>query len=348
MSVALVYKSQMVLPYATFSTAVTATTVAAFFLIIKNLQLSENSEENSVNEALNSTILAELASKEETEESNEVDFEQLEEQFKALEAEESLKEEQENENQSENNDSDQNSFADLTGNEPLADLSIEASHKLGNAGQHRPYTLSLHFTPRPRGDNPIPWNECQLNMEWPLPKNVLVDVWSLRRLTPFTVENDPGHFLNPSSVSAGLPSWSVKPRHPDLEVGSYDAKARPFILTAQVPFSAEGGSRIENGKLVQIEAPWNLDLHVPDLFVRYQPAVEGNLFQKHPNRVAYIPAPNLHFSCPGEVQIDWQLGRLRPLKISLPVGSATPFVSHVTVASVIFSSIFLLMTLMKF
>ena len=350
------------LPHATFSTAVTATTVAAFFLIVKNLEISEkenksssDGEGNLSNEALSSAILAELAAVEE--ESNEIDFELLEEQFKVIEAEESVKEEPTEINSVEEGDiptteslhSTENTAKNGASN---ADISIEVSHKLSNAGQHRPYILSLHFTPRPRGDKPIPWNECKLNFEWPLPKNVLIDVWSLRRLTPFTIESDSGHLMNPSSVSAGYPSWSVKPRHPDLEVGAYDPKARPFVLTAQIPFktTASSGdlSRIENGKLVQIDAPWNLDLHVPDLFVRYQTAQRGNLFQKHANKVSYIPAPNLHFSCPEELQIDWQMDRLRPLKISLPVGSATPIVAHVTVASVLFSSIFLLVTILKF
>ena len=346
------------LPYATFSTAVTATTAAAFFLIVRNLQSDyENENENSSTEAMNSTILAELETTVD-EESNEVDFELLEKQFIEIEAQETA--------------NDAEDYSEPFNGEPViddiesgpveetvhvaselsADLSIEVSHKLSNSGQHRPYTLSLHFTPRPRGGNaPIPWNECKLNLEWPLPKNVLIDVWSLRRLTPFTVENDSGHVLNPSSVSAGLPFWSVKPRHPDIEVGAYDPKARPFILTAQVPFKVENdakSSRIENGKLVQIEAPWNLDLHVPDLFVRYQTAQPGHLFQKHSSKVSYIPTPNLQFTCPEELQIDWQMNRLRPLKISLPVGSATPIVSHVTVASVLFSSIFLLLTLFKF
>ena len=355
------------LPYATFSTAVTATTAAAFFLIVRNLQ-TDHENENSSTEAMNSTILAELETTVD-EESNEVDFELLEKQFIAIEALETAKDAEEysepvngepiieeitfnDEPVIEVVDSEPVEETVHVASEPSADLSIEVSHRLSNSGQHRPYTLSLHFTPRPRGGNvPIPWNECKLNLEWPLPKNVLIDVWSLRRLTPFTVENDSGHVLNPSSVSAGLPFWSVKPRHPDIEVGAYDPKARPFILTAQVPFKVENdakSSRIENGKLVQIEAPWNLDLHVPDLFVRYQTAQPGHLFQKHSSKVSYIPTPNLQFTCPEELQIDWQMNRLRPLRISLPVGSATPIVSHVTVASVLFSSIFLLLTLFKF
>lgn len=363
------------LPYVAFSSVVTAITAIAFFLIIRKLEPKlEKEKENFEIKAMNSTCLAELAMTVD-QEANEVDFELLEKQFAELEAEETAKEAAyiEGEMVSSEPISSSEPFADGTVtneslsepaspvnipiSEPLADLSIEVSQKLSNSGQHRPYTLSLHFTPRPRGDRVIPWNDCKLNLEWPLPKNVLIDVWSLRRLAPFTIENDSGHVLNPSSVSAGLPFWSVKPRHPDIEVGAYDPKARPFILTAQVPFKVQGvASRIENGKLVQIDAPWNLDLHVPDLFVRYQPAQKGHLFQKHSSKSFYIPTPNLHFTCPEStaaaeaeaLQIDWQMGRLRPLKISLPVGSATPIVSHVTVASVIFSSIFLLVTLFKF
>jgi hypothetical protein len=353
----------MLPPYATFSSVITATTVAAFFLIIRNLE-TDIKKENLKGEVMNSTILEELAMGGADEESNEVDFESLESQFVALEAEEMAKEAAEESRESEqvsreseqvsrepidNKDEPIASDAEISNSEPLADLTIEVSHKLSNSGQHRPYTLSIHFTPRPRGDGPIPWSECKLNLEWPLPKNVLVDVWSLRRLSPFTVENDSGHVLNPSSVSADLPFWSVKPRHPDIEVGAYDPKARPFILTAQVPFKVDGeGSRIENGKLVQIDAPWNLDLHVPDLLVRYQAARPGHLFQKHSSKSFYIPTPNLQLTCPEELQIDWQMSRLRPLKISLPIGSATPIVSHVTVVSVLLSSIFLLVTLFKF
>lgn len=351
------------LPYATFSAAVTAITATVFFLIVRNLQSyyenetkNETEAENLLTQVMNSTILAELAATAD-EESNEIDFELLEKQFLAIEAEEAANEPLEGESVIDSAESDPiEETVHVVSEpepepEPLTDLSIEVSHKLSNSGQHRPYTLSLHFSPRPRGDGPIPWNDCKLNVKWPLPKSVLIDVWSLRRLTAFTVENESGHVLNPSSVSAGPPFWSVKPRHPDIEVGAYDPKARPFILTAQVPFKAEADgkiSRIENGKLVQIDAPWNLDLHVPDLFVRYQTAQLGGLFQKHSSKVSYIPAPNLQFICPEDVRLDWQISRLRPLKISLPVGSATGIVSHVTVASVLFCSIFLLLTLFKF
>ena len=247
--------------------------------------------------------------------------------------------------------------------EPQADLTIEANQNLKNSGQHRPYTLSLNFIPRPRGEkeDPIPWKSCKLQVEWPLPRNVFIDVWSLRRLAPFTIDQYPSHVLNPSNVIAGLPQWSVKPRHPDLEVGMYDPKARPFILTAQVPFRFDRdseSSRIEGGKLFHADAPWNLDLHVPDLVIRYQSAVPGTLFQKHPNKVSYLPAPNLNFKCVrpeddqgvviNDLHVDWQLNRLRPLQISLPIGSATPLVGHLTMASVFFSSLFLLTTLFKF
>ena len=236
--------------------------------------------------------------------------------------------------------------------EPQSDLTIEATHKLINSGQHRPYTLSLHFTPRPRGEKEtnIPWNQCKLKVEWPLPGSVLIDVWSLKRLTPFTM----GQSLSQSNVKAGLPTWTVKPRQPDLEVGAYESKAKPFILTAEIPFRIDGreDSRLENGRLIHLNADWNLNLNIPDLVIRYQSAQIGSVFKIHPNKVAYLPAPNVKFNCfhsnEEEMHVDWQINRLRPLQISLPIGSATPLVSHVTFASVILSSLFLMFTLWKF
>lgn len=348
------------------SSAVTAVTATLFVLIVRNLNERTDSDlEKTSNEALSNAILEELASDSvQNDIENEIDYELLEEKFKIFEnsdnfvIEEPFEDEKEGEVEVK--------IVESTGCliEPQADLTIEATHNLRNSGQHRPYTLSLHFTPRPRGEKeaPIPWTHCKLNMEWPLPKNVFVDVWALRRLTPFTIDHSPAHVLNPSSIVSGLPLWSVKPRHPDLEVGAYDPKARPFILTADVPFRLDRESsespRIEGGKLVHADAPWNLDLHVPDLAVRYQSAARGHLFQQHPNRVFYLPAPNLHFKCvrPGDekdgglhdLHVDWQLNRLRPIQISLPIGSATPVVAHVTMASIFFSSLFLLITLFKF
>ena len=308
------------------------------------------------NEALNSAILAELSAETEA---NEIDYELLEEKLKLLDYEDNFVEIEAEKKEIvevfETQSSQSNDVASVS------DLTIEVTHNIRNKGQHRPYTISMHFMPRPRGEkeSPIPWTNCKLNVEWPLPRNVLVDVWALRRLTPFTVDHYPSHVLNPSNIVAGLPVWSVKPKHPDLEVGAYDRKARPFILTAEVPFRLDRDTpvaRIENGKLVHADAPWNLDLHVPDVFVRYQAAVRGSLFQKHPNKAAYLPAPSLHFNCvrteeaggPESIHVDWQLNRMRPLQISLPVGSATPLVSQVTITSVLISSLFLFITLLKF
>lgn len=356
----------MLPPVQAISSAVTVVTATLFILIARNLNEKTETDEHS-NEALSRAILSELAA-DLNEADNEIDYELLEEKFKVFENSDNFNFSQEVEETTSEKEQQQVEVKIVESSgcliEPQADLTIEATHKLKNNGQHRPYTLSLHFNPRPRAEkeSPIPWTHCKLNLEWPLPKNVFVDVWSLRRLAPFTIDHYPSHVLNPSSIVAGLPFWSVKPRHPDLEVGVYDPKARPFILTAQVPFRIDQESlespRIEGGKLVHADAPWNLDLHVPDLVVRYQPAVRGSLFQNHPNRIAYLPAPNLHFQCsrPGEDQqsglqdlhVDWQLNRLRPLQISLPVGSATPVVGHVTMASILFSSLFLLITLYKF
>lgn len=354
------------LPFPAISSAVTAVTASIFILIVRNLQEKEENNEGEQefisNEQLSAAILSELSADIEEENSNEIDFELLEEKFKVLEAEELGKVESGEGNLVEVDESESVSFTSKAA-ESQADLLIEATHNLRNSGQHRPYTLSLHFMPRPRGESetPIPWRHCKLQLEWPLPRSVFVDVWALRRLTPFTVDYYSSHVLNPSSVVAGMPSWSVKPRHPDLEVGAYDAKARPFVLTAQVPFRIDKDSstpRVENGKLVHVDAPWNLDLHVPDLVMRYQAAARGGLFEKHASRITYIPAPNLHLKCVrvedelhsglDNLQIEWQLNRLRPLQLSLPIGSATPIVSHVTAASVIFSSLFLLVILLKF
>lgn len=345
------------------SSAVTALTAGLFVLIVRNLQgdnLNYGGEENS-NEFLSQAILEELAAdvvvvpKE-----NEIDYELLEESLKLIDSVEDDYGESEDMKLTAGEASKVEvkivESTNLSGiNEGQSDLTIEATHNIKNAGQHRPYTLSLHFMPRPR-EKPIPWTQCKLQVEWPLPKNVFVDVWSLRRLAPFTIDHYPSHVLNPSSIVAGIPSWSVKPRHPDLEAGSYGAKARPFILAADVPFRYDReseGSRIEGGKLVHVNAPWNLDLHVPDLMIRYQPAVKGSLFQKHARKAAFLPAPKLHFKCQShepeeDFHVEWQLNRLRPLQISLPVGSATATVSHATMASVLFSSLFLLTVLFKF
>lgn len=355
-------------PYPWLSSVVTAITASIFFLIVIILKDEETSvkgkEQNGQsNEQPSSSILAELSAERESAEgddSNEIDFELLEEKFKLLEAEQNQKIEETFEDSEKNNteqdekESEIGSFtASKASNEPQADLTIEASHSLKNSGQHRQYSLSLNIIPRPRGEfeKVIPWDTCKLHLEWPLPRSVFVDVWALRRLAPFTIDQKSWHVLNPSSVTAKIPSWSVKPRHPNLEVGVYDVKARPFVLTAQVSFEiASSGPKVVNGKLIHVDAPWNLDLHVPDVMVRYQSAVIGGLFEKHEKKVTYLPAPNLHLKCEenNNFEIDWQLNRLRPLQVSLPVGSATPIVSHVTAISVIFSSIFLLVTLFKF
>ena len=349
------------LPLQIISSIVTAATATIFVFIIRNLEETgpkEAGNANLTNEALSSEILSELSVEIEA---NEADYEILEEKLKILEsAEPENYEEMEKKEIVEVYESQSGASFISSFTSPQTDLTIEATHNLRSSGQHRPYTLSLHFTPRPRGDKepPIPWTGCKLNVEWPLPRNVFVDVWALRRLAPFTIDHYPSHTLNPSNIVAGLPLWSVKPKHPDIEVGAYDRKARPFVLTAQVPFRLDRESetpRIENGKLVHADAPWNLDLHVPDLVVRYQTAVRGSLFQKHPNKVAYLPAPNLHFNClrpeessgPDSMHVEWQLNRLKPLQISLPVGSATPLVSHVTISSVLFSSLFLFIALLK-
>lgn len=356
------------IPIEAISSVVTAVTATIFILIIKNLKENNSKDfEKYSNELISQEILTELAadSYNENFNENEIDYELLEEKFKLLENLDKNEFIEEMKGEEEIEISEVKIVESKTINnfiESQADLLIEATHNLKNSGQHRPYTLSLHFTPRPRGEKelPIPWTHCKLHVEWPLPKNVFIDVWSLKRLTSFTIDHYPSHVLNPSNIIAGTPGWSVKPRHPDLEVGSYDPKARPFILTADIPFRhdrASDSSRIEGGKLFHTDAPWNLDLHVPDLVIRYQQPKRGTLFQKHPNRVAFLPAPNLQFKCvrpdeqdsaPTDLHVDWQLNRLRPLQVTLPIGSATPVIGHVTIASVFLSSLFLLVTLFKF
>ena len=345
-------------------------------MIARNIQEkeSDNSEEKRLtNEALSAAIIAELES-EISDDSNEIDYELLEEKFKVLEAEESSKiyvegEEAVDEGKivemkdeipiEEKSIGDEIIDSSLSGNP--ADLFIEASHSLKNAGQHRSYTLSVHFTPslRVEDKSPIPWQRCRLNVEWPLPRTVFVDVWALRRLSGFTVDNYSSHVLSPSGISAGFPLWSVKPRHPDLEVGSYDSKAKPFILIAEIPFKRDKDLmqiQIADGKLYNPNSPWSLDLHVPDLVVRYQAASRGSLFQGQRSKISYLPAPNLSFKCqsserdsdPESIHVEWHLNHLRPLKISIPVGSANSNVPHFTMASILISSLFLLISLYKF
>jgi hypothetical protein len=330
------------------SSAVTALTATLFLLIVKN-----NSPPTSEDSETEVPLLL-------SEDANEVDFELLEatlqaaneigaqqhevaEQLAQLSNEEDSKqstrqsqeETKQSTRQSQVEKEEEISVLNDSHTEPSADLSIEARHELSGLGQHRRYKLSLRLQPRARGDfeSPIDWSTCKLNVEWPLPRNVLVDVWALRRLTPFTLSVD--EELNAlASITAALPQWSVKPRQPDLEVGAYDPKARPFIVSAQVAFKTV--------KSVDSKTPWSFELIIPDLFVRYQSAQSGGLAD---SKVFYLPPPNMKFDCG---QVDWHLDLLRPLQVSLPVASANNFIPHATMASVLLSSVSLLACLWKF
>ena len=348
------------------SSLVTIVTSTIFIFITKNLSIETENYDNFNNENEKLTINADKISFSElvegNENSNEIDFELLEEKFKLLEESEIIvdsNDEKESEIVDSNEDEiiceDENSKSTTnlkdSSLQDSSGLSIKATHKLLNSGQHRSYILSLNFNPR--SSSSIPWSNCKLKLQWPLPRNVLVDVWALRRLGPFTIKQFPGGALNPGGVKVNFPVWSVKPRHPDLEIGAYDPKARPFILTAEISFTKNsygGQIEINDGKLVNSNAPWNMNLHVPDVFIRYQTPVPGSLFQKHPNKISYLPTPQLQFICDDDVEtlhVDWQLNQLRPLQISLPIGSANPLVAHVTSASVVLCSLLLLFTFLK-
>lgn len=327
------------------SSAVTALTAAAFLLLTRNLDENDFGADPADNARLTAQILAEL------DEPNVADYRTLETMI-----EEHLTEAQPNALLKEEikiNESSLTSENILI--KPSPDLTIEASHLLRNGGQHRAYTLSLHFSPRPRleGEPVVPWQQCRLKMEWPLPKNVFVDVWRLRRFAGPSIQTA-------STIVPNAPVWSVRPRHPDIEVGSYAPEAKPFLLTAEVSFSELGPSPlVRDGRLLDSDSPWQLNLHVPDLVVRYQKAANvGDLWAQLHSPPIYLPTPKLHFNCARErrgdresvadLNVEWRLHRLRPMEISLPIGSASPVIAQITIGSIVTSSLLLLSLLFKF
>lgn len=348
------------------SSIVTILTIVTFIFIIKreNFDFSTGATISST-EKLNLQLIQEIYTELRTETLDDLNLNEYEADYELLEGKFELLEEKEKENEEEfeglgsnplereinkaKAEAESESFLNREIEiEESVDLVIEATHNLKNSGQHRPYTLSVHFSPRSK----IPWNQCKLMIEWPLPRNVFIDVWALRRLSPFTVE----HLSDQNGVYALFPFWSVKPRHPDLEVGAYDQRARPFILIAEIPFKEQDQSpTIRLGKLLDSSAPWNLNVHVPDLVVRYQKAQVGGLFEQHRNKKTFLPAPELAFRChmsdsqsDDDFKIDWNTHKLRPLAVSIPIGSANPLVAHITLGSVIFCSLALIVSLIKF
>ena len=134
------------LPVQLVSSIVTAATASIFVLIIRNLDEKPATDNETVtNEALNSAILAELSAETEA---NEIDYELLEEKLKLLDCEDNFvdieAEKKETVEVFETQSSQSNDVASVS------DLTIEVTHNIRNKGQHRPYTLSMHFMPRPK------------------------------------------------------------------------------------------------------------------------------------------------------------------------------------------------------
>lgn len=343
------------------SLAVAFATAGAFLFLTRDLQHEGLAVSSLSNARLAQAIFAEIA---ETEETHVADFEQLEGLLEGL-LEEQLRPTEATAQSSVRMDESEVTVEDVVaGGVPPrpADITIEATHNLQNAGQHRPYTLSLHFSPRPRleDEQPIPWTACVLRVEWPLPRGVFVDVWSLRRLAPFTIATHPSVLeaagaVTPSTINAMLPVWSARPRHPDLEAPAYGDCARPFVLTAEVSFAEAGASpMVRDGRLLDADAPWNLDIRIPDLVVRYQQPVAGRLWDRVVSKPVYIPAPQLHFQCMrpddsavSSLRVAFHTHRLRPLVVSLPVGAATLLVGAMTMLSVAISSLLVLVVLLR-
>ena len=337
------------------SSAVTLLTATACFFLAKNLKESDFLSDPADNANLTAQIMAEL------EEPNVADYRMLEalieEQLEdaslatdsaAVAAAEVVVEQVKVKESSVTSE-------DVPVQKSSPDLVIEATHLLLNSGQHRSYALSVHFSPRPRleAERSIPWTRCNLRMEWPLPRNVFVDVWTLRRLSGKS--HLPG---SGSTIVASPPVWQVKPRHPDIEAGAYDqSRAKPFLLTADVSFTELGPSPlVKDGRLLDADAPWNLELLVPDLVVRYQAAqVVDSFLAQLQSPQFYLPAPSLHFSCGRldersvrDLDVQWRLHRLRPIEVSLPVGSASPMVGQVTIGTVCTAAVLLISLLLKY
>ncbi len=331
------------------SSAVTLLTGAICFFLARNLNETDFLSDPADNSRLTAQIMAEL------EEPNVADYSTLE----AL-IEEQLVEEVEQFDQEviEEVAVKETSLTseDVPVEKSAPDLVIEAIHNLRNSGgQHRSYALSLHFSPRPRleAERSIPWTRCSLRMEWPLPRNVFVDVWTLRRLAA----KSEGSLVQKSTIVANSPLWQVKPRHPDIEAGAYDqTRAKPFLLTAEVSFRELGPSPlVKDGRLLDEDAPWDLELVVPDLVVRYQAAQDvGNFLAKLNSPSIYLPTPSLHFTCgrgdEGSVRaldVEWRLHRLRPIELSLPIGSASPLIGQFTMATLSTASLLLITLLLR-
>lgn len=365
------------------SSGVTLLTAAACFFLARNLNEADFISDPTDNARLTEQILAEV------EEPNVADYRVLEdrieeqlqpaEEVAAVEDEEEEKvSEKDKDTASSSSPSDsptngkEENISDSTSSESAAelkaqpekeahqpDLVIEASHLLKNSGQHRAYSLSLHFNPRSRleAEHAVPWTRCNLRMEWPLPRNVFVDVWSLRRQSAKSSASRRAVEDSASTIVPSQPVWQVKPRHPDIEAGAYDqTRAKPFLLIADVAFSELGPSPfVKDGRLLDVDAPWRMDLQVPDLVVRYQAAQDSgaNFLAQLTSPRFYLPPPSLQFTCDqesshaGDVNVQWRLDHLRPLELSLPVGAASPVVGQFTIGTITTAALLLITLLLK-
>jgi hypothetical protein len=343
------------------SSAVTVLTATVCYFLARNLNETDFISDPADNARLTAQIMAEVEADEDEESDNVADYRTLEALIEEqLTAEpggpEAVKVPVK-----------ETSFTsqDVPVQKSSPDLVIEAIHHLRNSGgQHRSYALSLHFSPRPRleAERAIPWTKCHLRVEWPLPRSVFVDVWALRRSA-----GKSGDDVSPlqqqqqkSTIVATSPLWQVKPRHPDIEAGAFDlSRAKPFLLTADLSFRELGVSPlVRDGRLLDADAPWDMELSVPDLVVRYQAAqAASHLLAQVQSAPIYLPAPALRFTCARgpqeeisvvrELELEWRLHRLRPIEISLPVGAATPFVGQFTFGMISASSLLLISLLLK-
>jgi len=185
-----------------------------------------------------------------------------------------------------------------------ADIRLSPSHHLFPNGLHSSYKISIGMRPERDG-----LAGCLLSASWPIPKELIVDPWILRRLTD-------------------LP-WTVTDLI-DIEAPAYSTKAKEYLLSVSVPISA----------LAFRNATSTLTIEIPDIVSRYQlisSPEEGQYGE------AVFPVPQLTFTCDdqGEFhQVQRELvvafdsdESFIPLRIKVPIVDIqlAPLVNFVTI-----------------